>query len=100
MARWPGGASLAPGSTWRGAIVTPDGRTVVAVLELSRYKPGGGLYVGEQLAKFSTATGKVTATLNNLNVPRMGGYKQILYTNPSGNVLVVSNARPGMSAGP
>ena len=71
----------------------------MAVLELSRYKPGGGLRVGEQLAKFSTATGKVTATLNNLNVPRMGGYEQILYTNPSGNVLVVSNARPGMSAG-
>ena len=43
------------------------------------------------------ATGKVTAILNNLKV--VGNYEQVLYTNPTGNVLVVTYARPGMSAG-
>jgi hypothetical protein len=100
VARWPGEASLGIGSTWRGAIVTPDGRTVVAVLELAA--DGPDMKLREQLVKFSTVTGKVTAILNDLNLMnnnQFQGYEQVLYTNTTGSVLVVSYARPGMSTG-
>jgi hypothetical protein len=49
--------------------------------------------------KFSAATGRETVTLNNLNVQGMVGYEQVLYTNATGNILVVSYARVGMTAG-
>jgi hypothetical protein len=81
------------GPSWRGAIITPDGRTVVAIEELASQQ------VREQLVKFSAATGRETATLNNLNVQGMVGYEQVLYTNATGNMLVVSYARVGMTAG-
>ena len=94
---WPGGDNrVGPG--WRGAIITPDGQTVVLIEELATIRPSGrGVNVREQLAKFSAATGKATAILNNL--PVIGLYEQVLYTNATGNVLVVSYARPGVSAG-
>jgi len=86
------------GPNWRGAIITPDGRTVVAIEELAAQGPHG-LEVREQLVKFSAATGKLTVTLNNLNVQGQVGYEQVLYTNATGNVMVVSYARVGMTAG-
>jgi hypothetical protein len=93
----PGGTN-SPGPVWRGAIITPDGRTIVVIEELAATRPNGrGLTVREQLAKFSAATGRATAILNNL--PVIGLYEQVLYPNSTGNVLVVSYARTGMSAG-
>jgi len=100
VAGWPSEASPGIGSTWRGAIVTPDGRTVVAVLELAT--DGPDMKLGEQLVKFSAATGKVTAILNDLNLinnTQFQGYEQVLYTNTTGSVLVVGYLRPGTSAG-
>jgi hypothetical protein len=90
-------ANISPGdgTSWYGALITPDGQTVVAVLEIasmSNVPPPR-----QRLVKISAATGKVTATLNS---PRIGNYyEQLLYTNTTGNVLVVSYARPGNSAG-
>jgi hypothetical protein len=83
-------ANMSPGdgTNWRGALITPDEQAVVAVLEVN---------VRQRLVMISTATGKVTATLNS---PRIGtDYEQLLYTSTTGNVLVVSYARPGNSAG-
>jgi hypothetical protein len=75
---------------WPGAIITPDGRTVLIVAE---FAPKDG-QVRERLLKVSTATGKATAILSNLNI----GREQVLYTNATGSVLVVSYAGPGVSA--
>jgi hypothetical protein len=83
--------NIAPGdgTSWRGALLTPDEQTVVAVLQFAAIR--------QRLVKISAATGKVTATLSS---PRVGvEYEQLLYTSTTGNVLVVSYARPGNSAG-
>ncbi len=56
----------------------------------------GGSEVREALVTVSVATGRVT-TLNNLKA--VGNYEQVLWTSTSGNVLVVSYARAGTSAG-
>jgi len=68
---------------WRGAIITPDGRTVLAGADLAT--KGGP----DGLLKVSTATGKVTAILS---IPdAYPNSDQVLYTNATGNVLVVSS---------
>jgi hypothetical protein len=71
---------------WLGAMITPDGRTVI-VAELVT-QDGSHPQIRDRLLKVSTVTGKVTAILNNLNINR----GQVLYTNAAGNVLVVSYA--------
>ncbi len=88
---WPGGNPQSS-QDWRGGIITPDGRTVLIIEELA-----GRYDFREALVKASAATGQVTATLNNLKV--VGNYEQVLYTNATGNMLVVSYTRPGTSAG-
>jgi hypothetical protein len=84
---WPGRASgSAP--TWRGAVITPDGRTVVVLEQLETYGPTGKLKsVRTLLVKGSTATGKVTAVYQNLEP--IGRYQQVMYTNATGSDLVV-----------
>jgi hypothetical protein len=85
---WPGGASRGSAPTWRGAIITPDGRTVVFLEQLATYGPTGKLKsVRTLLAKGSTATGKVTAVYQNLDP--IGQYQQVMYTNATGSALVV-----------
>jgi hypothetical protein len=44
------------------------------------------------------ATGRVTV-LNDLNILAGYEYEQVMYTNASGSVLVVSGARKGAAAG-
>lgn len=74
--------------TWRGAIITPDGRTVVFLEQLDTYGPTGALKnVRWLLAKASVATGKVTTVLPNLKP--VGQYQQVMYTNATGRTLVV-----------
>lgn len=94
-------AGLPPGDqmndlSWRGAIITPDGRTVVIVEELA--KDGPGIKVRDRLLKVSVATGRVTV-LNDLNILAGYQYEQVMYSSASGSVLVVSGARKGMTAG-
>ena len=73
-------------SMWRGAIITPDGRTVLGVEEI----PTSDGILLEHLVTFSTATGRSTAIVNNLNALKLNGYEEILYTNADGSVLVVT----------
>jgi hypothetical protein len=81
---------------WRGAIITPDGRTVVIVEELA--SNSAPLKVRDRLLKISVATGRVTV-VNDLNVLAGYQYEQVMYSNASGSVLVVSGARKGKTAG-
>ncbi len=86
--KWPGGATRQPGPTWRGVLITPDGRTVVFLEQLETDKPDGAIEsVRWQLAKGSVATGKVTAVVRNLKPA--GQYQQVMYTNATGHALVV-----------
>jgi hypothetical protein len=79
---------------WRAAVITPDGRTVVAVQELYA---NGNPVIGQRLVKFGTATGKLAQTL--FTQPVKSGYSEILWTNASGSVLVVSLVTKGNSMG-
>jgi len=82
---------------WRGAIITPDGRTVLGVEQI--ILPGPVRYTtSERLVRFSTATGRQTAVINNLDPLKLNGYEQALYTNADGGVLVVTYLRPGLNA--
>jgi hypothetical protein len=86
----------APQMSLRGAIITPDDRTALAVEELSTEGPN--ITVREQLVKLSTATRKPAQILDNLNALALNGYEQILYANASGSVLVLTFTRPGLNA--
>jgi hypothetical protein len=54
--------------------------------------------VRERLLTCSVATGRVTV-LNDLNILAGYEYEQVLYASATGNVLVVTGARRGHSAG-
>lgn len=86
-----GSRSMLP--MWRGAIITPDGRAVLAVEAFSETTTTAV----EHLVRFSTATRRQTAILNNLNAPQLN-FEQILYANATGSVLVVTFLRPGRNA--
>ena len=94
VATWIGGVTGL--NQWRGAIVTPDGRTVLGIEALAGLKLTGP--IREHLVSWSTATGKQIAVLNNLNARNLDDYEQILYTNDDGSVLVLTYQRPGAKA--
>jgi hypothetical protein len=78
---------------WRRVIITPDGRTVFAVLENEPY----GQHFYQQLVRFSVATGRQAAVLNQ---PPIGNhYEQIQWTSPTGGTLLISGAQHGGGAG-
>jgi hypothetical protein len=83
--------------SWRGAIITPDGRTVVIVEEVANDSAAPSK-VRDRLLKISVATGRVTV-LNDLNVLAGYQYEQVMYSSATGNVLIVSGARKGKTAG-
>jgi hypothetical protein len=94
VATWTGGVT-GP-SQWRGAIITPDGRTVLGIEALSRI--GRNAPVREHLVSWSTATGHQTAVLNDLNALKRSDFEQILYSNADGSVLVLTYLQPGTNA--
>jgi hypothetical protein len=66
-----------------GALLTPDGRTVVAAMTRA-----GNLHLHRtnfEFAEFSAATGKQTQAL----MPSHNGVSQLVWASPSGTVLVV-----------
>jgi WD40 repeat protein len=78
---------------WQQVIITPDGRTVFAVLE---NEPLGQRY-NQQLVRFSVATGQRAAVLNQ---PPIGNhFEHIQWTSPTGNTLLISAAQHGGGAG-
>jgi len=96
----PSAAVAKAAGGWMGAIITPDGRTVVFATTLTT-RDGRDYKTRQELLKVSVATGQVTATLGppkSLAVKALGG-EQILYTNATGSVLVVGYAQLGTSAG-
>jgi hypothetical protein len=94
VATWTGG--LTGLNQWRGAIITPDGRTVLGIEQLAGNNLNGP--IREHLVRWSAATGHQTAVLNNLNARKLGDYEQILYTSDDGRVLVLTYQRPGAKA--
>jgi hypothetical protein len=94
VATWVGGVQGL--DQWRGATITPDGRTVLGIESLSR--TGRNAPVREHLVRWSTATGRQTAVLNNLNALKLTDFEQILYSNADGSVLVLTYLRPGTNA--
>jgi len=81
---------------WRGAVITPDGRTVFGIEQLEGTSPTGP--IREELATWTAVTGRQTAVLNNLNARKRSDIEQILYTSADGGVLVLSYLRPGTNA--
>ena len=94
VATWTGGVRAI--NQWRGAIITPDGRTVLGIEELAGNNLKGP--IREHLVSWSTATGQQIAVLNNLDARKLGDYEQILYTNDDGSLLVLTYQRPGAKA--
>jgi hypothetical protein len=94
VATWTGGVTGI--NQWRGAIITPDGRTVLGIEELAGMNLNGP--IREHLVSWSTATGQQIAVLNNLNARNLDDFEQILYTNNDGSVLVLTYQRPGAKA--
>jgi hypothetical protein len=74
---------------WRQALVTPDGRTALGVLQIS--KPGSP--TRQQLEAFSTRTGKLERVLNHPGGNAGEAYEQVQWSSASGNVLLISGAR-------
>ena len=94
VATWTGGVTGL--NQWRGAIITPDGRTVLGIEQLAGMNLKGP--IREHLVSWSTTTGKQIAVLNNLDARKLGDYEQILYTNADGSVLVLTYQQPGAKA--
>ena len=95
IATWTGSGPV--NSMWRGAIITPDGGTVLGIEE-SAGSGGPDTSLRERLVKFSTATGRQTAVVNDLNVSKLSGYEQVLFTSADASLLVVTDLRPGPNA--
>ena len=94
VATWAGGVTGL--NQWRGAIITPDGRTVLGIEQLGGMNLKGP--IREHLVSWSAATGQQIAVLNNLNARKLGDYEQILFTSAHGRVLVLTYQRPGAKA--
>ena len=94
VATWTGGVTGL--NQWRGAIITPDGRTVLGIEQLGGMNLKGP--IREHLVSWSAATGQQIAVLNNLNARKLGDYEQILYTSDDGSVLVLTYQQPGAKA--
>jgi hypothetical protein len=84
---------------WTTAIITPDGRTAVFATAVTT-RDGQEMLVRRRILKVSAATGQVTAILGTPKslAAKPLDFEQILYTNATGSVLVVSYAQPGTSA--
>jgi hypothetical protein len=94
LATWSGGLQAL--KQWRGAIITPDGRTVLGIEELGGNNLNGP--IREHLVSWSAATGRQIAVLNDLDARKLTDYEQILYTSDDGRVLVLTYQRPGAKA--
>lgn len=86
-------APYGPYPYWSQAVITPDGRTVLAVRELV----GTGQPTRQQLVRFSAATGQLTAVLNQLALG-ISNSERIQWTDSSGRELVISGTRNGSGA--
>ena len=83
---------------WQQVLITPDGQTIIAVIEIvAEGKNGHVSSVRQELVTFSARTGKVLRVLNR--IPVYGNYEQVLWASPTGQVLIVSGTQPGTTVG-
>jgi len=78
------------------ATVTPDGRSILAVIATEHNKAAG--HATQELAEFSAAGGKLLAVLDRAPVTG-GSFERVLWTDFTGRVLVVARQLPGRDAG-
>jgi len=92
------GSGLSP--YWQQALITSDGQTIIAVIEIATEgKNGHGSSVRQELVTFSARTGKLLRVLNRIPVYGNYEYEQVLWASPSGQVLIVSGTQPGATVG-
>jgi hypothetical protein len=80
-------------------MITPDGQTIIAVIGTNGnglVSNGPGVTVRQELVTFSARTGQLLHVLNR--IPVYGYPEQVLWTSPSGQVLIVSGTQPGATA--
>jgi hypothetical protein len=70
---------------WRQALITPDGNTIIAVLEVPTNP------VTQKLAEFSAQTGKLLRVLNDIRL--YNDYEQVQWTSATGQVLIATGTR-------
>ena len=94
----PTGPANWSGNYWRQVMISADGQVIIAVLQVEAPGTGGRMGgVSQKLVTFSASTGTLLRTLNH--IPVHGGYRQVLWTSPSAQLLIVSGTQPGPTVG-
>jgi anti-sigma factor RsiW len=84
---------VASGDSWQQVMVTPDGRTIIAVISVVAEANN----VHQELVTFSARTGKLLHVLNR--IPVYGNSERVMWASPSGQVLIISGTQPGATVG-
>jgi hypothetical protein len=92
----PTGPDYWSGNYWRQVMISADGRTIIAVLQIDGQR-GSTDSVTQKLITFSASTGELLRTLNH--IPVHGGYQHVLWADPSAQLLIVSGTQPGPTVG-
>lgn len=94
----PTGPANPTGNYWRQVMISPDGQTIIAVLQIHAHDAGGWMgRVTQKLVTFSASTGTLLRTLNS--IPVHGEYQKVLWASPSAQQLIVSGTEPGPTVG-
>jgi hypothetical protein len=94
----PTGPANWSGNYWRQVMISADGQTIIAVIQVDPQDATGRMAgVTQKLVTFSASTGELLRTLNH--IPVHGGYQQVLWASPSAQLLIVSGTRPGPTVG-
>lgn len=84
--------------SWQQVMITLDGQTIIAVIEIAaEAKNGHGTTVRQELVTYSARTGRLLHVLNR--IPVYGNSERVLWASPSGQVLTVSGTQPGATVG-
>jgi hypothetical protein len=78
---------------WQRVLLTGDGRMVVGVLEVhDPHRPAADSPL-QEIAEFSTHTGKLLRVINRMPVWNWVDFEQVLWASPSGHALLVSDTK-------
>ena len=95
----PTGPVNPTGNYWRQVMISPDGQTIIAVLQVHAHDASGRVgHASQKLVTFSASTGTLLRTLNS--IPVHGQYQKVLWASPSARLLIVNGTQPGATAGP
>jgi hypothetical protein len=87
VAAFPGAPML---DSWN-TLITPDGTKIVAGTMTQAPKPPYATKL--EITEFSARTGKVERSLDTFSFKSSGGHQEVLWTDPSGATLIVSDPR-------